>query len=316
VINAILLLASAAILSLVLTYPLLLLIRFLHFNQAIREEGPRSHQSKAGTPTMGGIGFILATLILSLIFINYDLDFKYFGLILLFLSYAAIGLADDWLKVVRRENLGLTFWQKIILQTMAAVLFTCMLIACGYHNAAPNMLFKMGFGLPILYFLFSVFIIVGTANATNLTDGLNGLLAGTGGIAFLSFAILSGRLAFHDASVFCLILAGALLAFLYYNFPKAQVFMGDVGSLAIGAALAGVALLTHKELRLMLIGGIFMAEALSVILQVGVCKLWKKRIFKMAPLHHHFELMGFKEIQVVLGFWLVGLVLGVLGALW
>ena len=307
---------AAVFLSFFLTYPVLWLIRFFHFNQAIREEGPQSHQSKAGTPTMGGIGFVLATLILALIFVNYDLDIKYLGLIFVTLGFAAIGFADDVLKVVRKRNLGLTFWQKIILQVAVSSLFAMMLIASGHQNTVGNLLGKVGFSIPIFYFLFSIFILIGTANATNLTDGLNGLLAGTGGIAFLSFAILSGRLALNDASVFCLIFAGALLAFLYYNFPKARVFMGDVGSLAVGAALAGVALLTHKELRLMLIGGIFMAEALSVILQVGVYKLWKKRIFKMAPLHHHFELMGFKEIQVVLGFWLVGLVLGVLGVLW
>lgn len=314
-ISAILLLASAAILSLVLTYPVLWLIRFFHFNQAIREEGPQSHQRKAGTPTMGGIGFILAALVLSLIFINYDLDVKYLGLIFVTLGFAAIGLTDDVLKVIRKRNLGLTFWQKIILQIVVASLFSMMLIAAGHQNTVGSLLSRVGFSLPIFYFLFSIFIIVGTANATNLTDGLNGLLAGTGGIAFLSFAILSGRLVLNDASVFCLIFAGALLAFLYYNFPKARVFMGDVGSLAVGAALAGVALLAHKELRLMLIGGIFMAEALSVILQVGVYKIWKKRVFKMAPLHHHFELMGFKEIKVVLGFWVVGLVFGILGAI-
>jgi phospho-N-acetylmuramoyl-pentapeptide-transferase len=315
-ISAVLLLASAVVLSLVLTYPLLWLIRFFHFNQAIREEGPQSHQCKTGTPTMGGIGFILAALILSLIFINYDLDVKYLGLIFVTLGFAAIGLTDDILKVSRQRNLGLTFWQKIVLQIAVSSLFAMMLIAAGHQNTVGNLLGKIGFSLPIFYFLFSIFVIVGTANATNLTDGLNGLLAGTGSIAFLSFAVLSGRLAFHDASTFCLIFAGALLAFLYYNFPKARVFMGDVGSLTVGAALAGVAILAHKELRLMFIGGIFMAEALSVILQVGVYKLWKKRIFKMAPLHHHFELMGFKEIQVVLGFWAVGLVLGVLGAMW
>jgi len=314
--SAILLFGAAVFLSFFLTYPVLWLIRFFHFNQAIRKEGPQSHQSKAGTPTMGGIGFVLATLILSLIFVNYDLDIKYLGLIFVTLGFAAIGSADDVLKVVRKRNLGLTFWQKIILQVAVSSLFAMMLIASGHQNTVGNLLGKVGFSIPVFYFLFSIFILIGTANATNLTDGLNGLLAGTGGIAFLSFAILSGRLALNDASVFCLIFAGALLAFLYYNFPKARVFMGDVGSLAVGAALAGVALLTHKELRLMLIGGIFMAEALSVILQVGVYKLWKKRIFKMAPLHHHFELMGFKEIQVVLGFWLVGLVLGVLGVLW
>jgi len=156
-------------------------------------------------------------------------------------------------------------------------------------------------------------MVVGSANATNLTDGLNGLLAGTAGIAFLSLACIAARLQLSEASVFALIAAGAVLAFLYFNFPRAKLFMGDIGSLAIGAALAGLAILMHKELILVIVGGIFVIEAFSVIVQVLFYKRYKIRIFKMAPLHHHFELLGVSETAVVVYFWMAALFLGIIG---
>ncbi|MFC1511077.1 phospho-N-acetylmuramoyl-pentapeptide-transferase [Candidatus Margulisiibacteriota bacterium] len=287
---------SALIVSFLLTYPVIWMVRFFHLTQAIREEGPAAHQAKAGTPTLGGIGPVLTIIILALIFINFQFDWRYLALILLVAGFAAIGLADDLIKAWRRQNLGLTFWQKIVFQTLLACLFC---FALGLNS--------------VFYFLFAVFIIIGTANATNLTDGLNGLLAGTGGIALLSFAFLSARLGYADVTTFSLMAAGAVLAFLYFNFTKAKVFMGDVGSLAIGAALAGIAILIHKELSLVIIGGVFVVETLSVILQVAAYKLFKKRIFKMTPLHHHFELLGVKETTIVVGFWVVGLILGIIG---
>jgi phospho-N-acetylmuramoyl-pentapeptide-transferase len=252
---------------------------------------------------MGGIGLVLTIIAFALIFIDIDFDWRYLALVLLIAGFAITGLADDLIKIFRGRNLGLTFWQKIIFQTLLAGLFSAFLISLG------------GFANPIFYFLFYVFIIVGTANATNLTDGLDGLLAGTAGIAFLAFAFLSSRLSLPNASTFSFAAAGAIFAFLYFNFPRAKVFMGDVGSLAIGAALAGIAIVIHKELLLIVIGGVFLVEALSVILQVTSYKLFKKRIFKMSPLHHHFELMGFKEIAVVVGFWVAGIILGVVGVL-
>jgi len=284
------------VVSLLLTFPVVWLLIFFKVGQPVREEGPSSHKEKAGTPTMGGIGFVLAIIILSLILINIEFNPPYTALILLTLAFAAIGLADDLIKVVRRKNMGLTFWQKIFFQIAAAGLFSVFL------------------GGNILFLLFATFVIVGSANATNLTDGLNGLLAGTAGIAFLSFAVLAGKLNAPEAAVFSLICSGAVFSFLYFNFPRAKVFMGDVGSLATGAALAGLAVILHKELLLIVIGGVFVIEALSVIIQVASYKLFKRRIFKMAPLHHHFELMGFKETAIVISFWVAALVLGVAGA--
>ena len=306
---------SAIIVSFLLTYPIVRVLKFFHWTQSIREEGPATHQAKAGTPTMGGIGFVLAITALSFVFVNFELDLKYLALILLFLAFAGIGLADDLLKVTRKKNLGLTFWQKIILQTLLAAVFSAFLVYSGHQLSAGKVLTSLGFASPILFFLLSIFMIVGTANATNLTDGLNGLLSGTAVIAFLCLAVLAQRLGLPDAAVFGFLSSGAVLAFLYFNFPKARVFMGDIGSLAIGAGLAGLAIVIHQELKLVIIGAIFVLEALSVIFQVTFYKLFKKRLFKMSPLHHHFELMGIKEIVVVLGFWAAGLILGVVGIL-
>lgn len=253
---------------------------------------------------MGGIGFILTIIIFTIIFISFEFDLRYLALILLVFGFAAIGLTDDLMKVFRQQNQGLTFWQKIIVQTILAGIFSLFLVIQGHYLVNP-----------ILYVLISMFLIVGTANATNLTDGLNGLLAGTATIAFIAFALVAAKLGLSDAVTFCLLSAGAIIAFLYFNFPNAKVFMGDIGSLAIGAALAGIAVIMHKELLLAVIGGVCLVEALSVILQVTSYKLWKRRIFKMTPIHHHFELMGFSEKNIVIGFWVVGIILGIVGVL-
>lgn len=264
---------------------------------------------------MGGIGVVLAIIVVALVSIDFEFDLRYLALILLTGGFALTGLADDLIKIFRQKNLGLTFWQKIFLQTLLAGLFSAFLISLGHQKSVGEILKSLWFTDSTLYFLLSTFMLVGTANATNLTDGLNGLLAGTAGIAFLAFALLSSKLNLPDAATFSVVAAGAILVFLFFNFPKAKVFMGDVGSLAIGSALAGIAIIIHKELILIVIGGIFVLEALSVILQVISYKLWKKRIFKMTPLHHHFELLGYKETAIVVGFWIAAGVLGLVGVL-
>ncbi|MBI5078588.1 phospho-N-acetylmuramoyl-pentapeptide-transferase [Candidatus Saganbacteria bacterium] len=304
---------SAAVVSLLATFPMVWLLSLFKLGQPVREEGPVSHRAKAGTPTMGGIGFVITIFALILILIDVEFHPQYLALLLLTAAFAAVGLTDDLLKVFRRQNLGLTFRQKIFLQIAAAAAFAIYMTFSGHNLTLSGFLSNSGFSDPYLYQFLLIFIIVGSANAANLTDGLNGLLAGTAGIAFLAFAFLSVKLHVPEANVFSLVSAGAILAFLYFNFPKAKVFMGDVGSLALGAALAGLAIILHKELRLMVIGGIFVIEALSVIIQVMFYKLFKRRIFKMAPLHHHFELMGWPEIRIVLLFWSIALILGIIG---
>ncbi|MDI6731885.1 MAG: phospho-N-acetylmuramoyl-pentapeptide-transferase [Candidatus Margulisbacteria bacterium] len=314
-VSQILVFVLAAATSFLLTYPLIFLLRSFNVGQPIREEGPSSHQSKAGTPTMGGMGIILTLIIFGLIFFDFEINGKYLAFLLLILGFAGLGLADDFCKVFYKRNLGLSFWQKIIIQILIAGAFSLFLVYSGHNTTVAGFLRNWGFLSPMRYALFSTFLIVGTANAANLTDGLNGLLAGTAGIAFLAFSVLSVKLGYFPAATFCSAAAGAVLIFLYFNFPKAKVFMGDVASLALGAALAGIAILIHKELRLAIIGLVFMIEALSVILQVTSYKIWKERIFRMAPLHHHFELMGWGEVKVVVAFWLAALVCGIIGVI-
>jgi phospho-N-acetylmuramoyl-pentapeptide-transferase len=314
VISLIFIFLSALIVSLILTFPLFGLLRFFGIGQPVRAEGPASHGRKAGTPTMGGLGFLATIIAFTLILIDVELRSAYLALALLLAAFAGIGLADDLLKIIRKRSLGLTFWEKIILQILAAGAFAAYLTFLGYNLSLSGALAKTGFANPYLYQLLVVFFVVGFANAANLTDGLNGLLAGTAGIAFLALAVLSANvLHIANAAVFALAAAGALLAFLYYNFPAGRIFMGDVGSLPIGAGLAGLAFIIHQELRLVIIGGIFVIEALSVIVQVASYKFFKRRVFKMAPLHHHFELMGLKETWVVAGFWAAALLLGIVG---
>jgi len=306
---------SAAVISLLVTFPVIWLLQVWHLGQPVRAEGPASHQAKSGTLTMGGIGFILVILAMTVVLIDLELYPQYLALFLLTLAFAIIGLADDACKVFFRRNLGLTFWQKIALQGLVAAVFAIVMTLLGHNLTLGGWLGRYGFANPYLYQLLVIFLVVGGANATNLTDGLNGLLAGTASVAFLVFGILAWQMNLPQAVTFALVCSGAVTAFLYFNFPQARVFMGDVGSLALGAALAGLAVIMHRELRLAVIGGIFVIEALSVIIQVGSYKLFKKRVFKMSPLHHHFELMGIKETTVVVGFWVVGIVLAIIG-LW
>ena len=305
---------ASALISLVLTFPLLGFLRLFKLGQPVREEGPAAHGAKAGTPTMGGLGFLVTIVVLALILIDVELHPAYLALVLLLIAFAGIGLADDLLKVFRHRSLGLTFWEKIVLQVLAAGAFAVALTFLGFNLSLYGPLARLGFTNPYLYQLLAVFFVVGFANAANLTDGLNGLLAGTAGLAFLALALLSGYyLHMPNAAAFALAAAGAVLAFLYYNFPRAAVFMGDAGSLALGAGLAGLAFIVHQELRLVVIGGVFVIEALSVIIQVTAYKFFKRRIFKMTPLHHTFELMGIKEVWVVAGFWVAGLLFGLVG---
>lgn len=276
--------------SFVFTAILLFVLKKYKLKQTERLEGPQSHKTKAGTPTMGGIGFIIVAAVLSFVFA----DPLYFPVIFLFLGYALIGLTDDLVKIIKHQNLGLTFWQKIISQVIIAALFSWQ------------------WGVP--YFFFLVFLIVGTANAANLTDGLDGLLTGTAVIAFAAFTVIAFKNYYFGGAMFCLIFIGALLGFLPFNFPRSKIFMGDTGSLAIGAALAGLAIVMQCELALAVIGFVFLVEALSVIIQVASYKMFKKRIFLMAPLHHHFELMGLSEFKVVMLFWTVEAAAGIVAA--
>lgn len=291
------------------------LLRKLKFGQSIREEGPKSHQKKSGTPTMGGIVIVLSIFISALAIGIAITGFtpELLLLMVVTLGYGIVGFVDDYLKVVRKHNLGLTSKQKLAGQLVIAAIFYIGLLAIGFDTfiAIPGTTF--GFDLGWLYLILIVLMLLGASNAVNLTDGLDGLLAGTGSIAFGAFAILAWSGGFIDTALFSTAITGALLGFLVFNAHPAKVFMGDTGSLALGGAIAAIAILTKMELMLIIVGGVFVIETLSVIIQVASFKLTGKRVFRMSPLHHHYELVGWSEWRVVVTFWLVGMIFAIMG---
>ena len=317
-------------------------LREFQIGQYIREEGPKDHQKKAGTPTMGGVLICLAILLPTLLWA--DLTNPFVWLVMgSTLAFGAIGFADDYIKVIHRRNLGLTARAKLGGQFLVSAAIAVALIAMQtQHNYSTQLSvpflkrfhphLALGFLTRIPHFGliaflpfvgFVLLVIVGSSNAVNLTDGLDGLAIGCTIIAAGALTVLtyvSGHAVFADylelqrmplvgeVTIFCGSMVGASIGFLWYNAHPAEVFMGDVGSLALGGAIGTVAVVIRQELLLPFIGGVFVLEALSVILQVGSYKLRKKRIFKMAPLHHHFELMGWSESKVITRFWIGALV--------
>jgi phospho-N-acetylmuramoyl-pentapeptide-transferase len=295
-------------------------LRRLKLGQVIREEGPSAHHGKAGTPTMGGllvvpVGVIVGALVA-------PSDDRLPAVAAITLAYLAIGGFDDWRSLTRRTNTGLSPRGKLLLQALAAALFLGWALWNDWLPAAVSL--PLGWVLPLglLIVPLGLFVFLAESNATNLTDGLDGLAAGCGAIVFGGFGLqlmLRGHLGDPALAGFCAAMAGAWLGFLAHNHHPARVFMGDTGSLAMGAALAAVALLSDSLWPLLLMGGVFLAESLSVILQVWIFKATKgadgqgRRLFRMAPLHHHFELGGMAEQRVVVSFWTASVVLVGLG---
>ena len=293
------------------------MLRRLKFGQSIREEGPQSHMKKAGTPTMGGIIFLLS-IIATTVVCGLLLDVfttQTVVLLLVFIGFGIIGFLFVGIKVIFKRNLGLTSLQKLIGQIVIAIA-AFLLLRLGTFDTAITIPFtEWQLDLGMLYIAFLIFWLVGFSNAVNLTDGLDGLVAGTASIAFAAFGVLALFNEQADIALFAFAVTGALLGFLIFNANPAKVFMGDTGSLALGGALAMISVLVKQELLLLLIGLVFVIETLSVILQVGSFKLRKKRIFKMSPIHHHFELSGWSEWKVVLVFWSTGLVMALIAVL-
>ena len=307
----------ALIISVVLAPIGIPILRRLKFGQSIREEGPQSHMKKAGTPTMGGIIFIVSIIVttISLGLINEIFTTQTIVLLLVFVGFGIIGFLDDGLKVIFKRNLGLTSLQKLIGQIIISVAAFYLIRLAPFDSTIDIPFTDWAIDLGILYVAFMVFWLVGFSNAVNLTDGLDGLVSGTASIAFAAFGIIALINGQEDVALFAFAVTGALLGFLLFNKNPAKVFMGDTGSLALGGALAMLSILTKSELLLLLIGLVFVIETLSVILQVGSYKLRKKRIFKMSPIHHHFELSGWSDWKVVIVFWLTGLVVAVIAVL-
>jgi phospho-N-acetylmuramoyl-pentapeptide-transferase len=315
----------AALLLTLLFGPLLIpLLRFLKFGQNIRAVGPQSHQKKAGTPTMGGLIFLAGLTAGSLLAAEWPFSAEILILVGTALGFALIGFWDDYIKVVKKRSLGLRAYQKLLGQFLLAgilCLLAVRVLGRGTDIAIPFTAWKWQAGW--LYYPFVAVLIVFINNAVNLTDGLDGLAAGCtliSSLAYLAVTLLpvclGGRTVFAQESnlaFFAAALAGCCLGFLRYNTYPAKVFMGDTGSLGLGGALAGLAVLSKSEAVLLIIGGIFVLEALSVIIQVISFQTTGKRVFRMSPLHHHFELGGWSEWKVVLVFWTVSLCFAIMG---
>ncbi len=306
-IQALALTAAAAFVISVLLGPVIIPgLRKLKLGQRIREEAPVHHQTKAGTPTMGGIMILLAVLLTTLRFAISSPEMVI--LLIATLGFGLIGFADDFIKVVKRRNLGLTARQKLLLQTLVTVVVFFLLrwrwSQEGQPFAVSVPFTSWSLDLGMVYILFLLLVLVASTNAVNLTDGLDGLATGTSVVVFTAYGIYAFWHTAYDVSLFCAAMVGALLGFLVFNRHPAKVMMGDTGSLAIGGALALVAVLTHSELGLILFGLVFVIEALSVIIQVFSFQVFGRRIFRMSPLHHHFEMSGWSEWEIVLAFWL------------
>ena len=286
---------------------------FLHrlkYGQSIREEGPASHQAKSGTPTMGGVMIVLAVTVSTLLFAPFTVTTLL--ALFIFLGHFLLGFADDYIKVVKKRNLGLRAYQKLLGQLFISLVTILIGRALLGHDTSVWMpILGETLDIGALYYVLVVFVLVGTSNAVNLTDGLDGLASGTVAVAALFYAALLYSV---DSSLMTVSAAiiGATVGFLWYNHHPARIFMGDTGSLALGGALAGIAILSHTEMLLPIVGFVFFCEALSVILQVISFQTRGKRIFRMSPIHHHFELGGWSETRVVYTFWAVGAVGAVL----
>lgn len=303
---------SSAILGLVMV-PLL---KKMRVGQRISVFVGETHRKKDGTPTMGGLIFIIPTLLATLLLIitgkiSYTSNL---GIVLLvFIGYTFIGFLDDFLSIKKGNNEGLTVYQKLFMQVLIAIGFFYIYMRNGGQTAWVVGTLKIDLELGWLYGLAILFVLVGASNAVNLTDGLDGLAGGLSAIAFIAFALISLSVGFEDIGLFSLMLVGSLMGFLVYNTHPAKVFMGDTGSLALGAVMGAIAILTHRELTLLVVASIFVIETLSVILQTFWVVVFKKKLFLMTPLHHHFEKLGWCETDIVKLFWVLGLVLAMAG---
>lgn len=330
---------TALILSLVIGPKIIELLRKHHIGEEIRSDGPQSHKAKAGTPTMGGL-ILLGSVIISVLMWAKLNNFYILVIFLATLWMGVVGFIDDYLKVIKKFKKGLIARYKLTGQILLGILVGCLvyfnpqLIEQGVNSSSSVPFFKnLEFQFGILYIPFVMLVITFISNAVNLTDGLDGLATGLIAIAMLAFAGMSyvtGNVNFSDylnivylpgsgeLTVYCLAIVGAAMGFLWFNTHPAEVFMGDVGALALGATLGTAAVLVKKEILLILIGGVFIAEALSVIIQTGYFKYTRrksgtgKRVFLMAPLHHHFELKGWHESKVVVRFWIIAILLALL----
>jgi len=275
-----------------------------------------SHKRKEGTPTMGGIIFILATVITMVaLLITNKVDYtSNLGIVLLvFIGYGIIGFLDDYLSIKKKNNEGLTTYQKLLMQVLIATYFFFIYMKNGGQTSFTVGTLHIDIELGWIYGLFILLVLVGASNAINLTDGLDGLAGGLSAIAFVAFSLISLMVGYEDIGIFGLILCGSLLGFLVFNTYPAKIFMGDTGSLALGGTMGSIAILTHREVTLVVVAGVFVIETLSVIIQTISVQLFHRKVFLMTPIHHHFEKLGWREPDIVKLFWIFGLILAMSG---
>ena len=292
------------------------ILRRMNIGQRISIFVGETHRKKEGTPTMGGLIFILSTIItMSFLLITDRVSYtSNMGIVLLvFIGHAIIGFTDDFLSIRKKNNEGLTTYQKLFLQVLIALAFFYIYMKNGGATSFTVGTLHLDFEMGFTYGLFILLILVGSTNAINLTDGLDGLAGGLSAIAFVAFALISLMVGYEDIGIFCLVLCGSIIGFLIYNTHPAKVFMGDTGSLALGGAMGAIAILTHRELTLVVVAGVFVIETLSVIIQTISVQLFHKKVFLMTPIHHHFEKLGWNEPDIVKLFWIFGLILAMSG---
>ncbi|MBE6153967.1 MAG: phospho-N-acetylmuramoyl-pentapeptide-transferase [Firmicutes bacterium] len=292
------------------------LLKKFHIGQYVSHFIGDRHLKKEGTPTMGGLIFIIPTIIaLFLLYINGSIEISHSLIILIFvfIAYAGLGFIDDYMKIKYHNNKGLSIISKLLVQMIIALIFFYIFMSNG--GKSDLVITSLGIDIPLgwTFGLLILFLLVGSSNAVNITDGLDGLAGGLSAIAFFAFGIISWNtgwlVGYQEIAIFCFVLAGSLLGFLVFNAHPAKVFMGDLGSLSLGAALATIAIITRHELSLGLIGGIFVIETLSSLIQIIAIRKFNKKVFKRAPLHHHFEVLGMNEQDIVRYFWVAGLIL-------
>ena len=297
-------------------YLLIPVLRKLKFGQNVSHTIGERHLKKNGTPTMGGLIFIIPT-VLSILLLwlkkSITMNSNLIILLFVFLAYAFLGFVDDFLKIKEKNNKGIPISTKFVAQMVIAIIFFYIFMSNGGKSVLEISSLGLNIKLGWTFGLFILFLLVGTSNAVNITDGLDGLCGGLSIIAFLAYGIIAWNTTwlegYQEIAIFCFILVGALMGFLMYNTHPAKVFMGDLGSLSLGGALATIAVLTRHELSLALIGGVFVVETLSSGIQIIAIRKFHKKVFKMAPLHHHFEQLGWDERDIVKLFWVVGLIL-------
>lgn len=320
--KAVLALMIGFILAVIFGLLLIPCLRKLNVKQKISIFLNKSHKNKDGIPTMGGLIFIIPTILTIIILVmlkKIDLSSNLFLVLFVFIGYAVLGFIDDFLIIKRGKNDGLTEIQKLFGQLIIAIIFFALFLINGHDTVLNIHTLNIKIDMGWVYGLFLLFIFVASSNAVNLTDGLDGLAGGLSAIAFLAFGIISWGSTWaaghEEIAIFCFILVGSLLGFLVFNTNPAKVFMGDTGSLSLGATLASVAILTSHEITLIIVAGVFVLETLTCIIQTISMVCFHKKVFLMTPIHHHFEKMGFKEPDIVKGFWVIGLILSMSGIL-